>query len=165
MCNLKQNICKMGNLKTFQKILIAVDDTKYSYLAASYGFDLAVRLGAKVGLVHINEMPVAINITGDPLLGDTGMILPELIAIQNQKAHELFEKLKNDFDRAIVSQEFIVDGNISHEIVKVAQDFNASLIVMGTHGRTGFDHFISGSVAESVTRHASCPVLIVPNKD
>ena len=165
MCNLKQNICKMENLKTFQKILIAVDDTKYSYLAASYGFDLAVRLGAKVGLVHINEMPVAINITGDPLLGDTGMILPELTAIQNQKAHELFEKLKNDFDGEIVTQEFIVDGNISHEIVKVAQDYNASLIVMGTHGRTGFDHFISGSVAESVTRHASCPVLIVPNKD
>ena len=64
MCNLKQNICKMENLKKFKKILIAVDDTKYSYHAASYGFDLAIRLGAKVGLVHINEMPVSINITG-----------------------------------------------------------------------------------------------------
>lgn len=154
----------MENLKAFQKILIAVDDTKYSFHAASYGFDLAIRLGSKVGLVHINEMPLALNITGDPLLGDTGMILPDLIAIQNEKAHELFEKLKNDFDRELVIQEFIVDGNISHEIVKVAKDFNASMIVMGTHGRTGFDHFISGSVAESVTRHASCPVLIVPNK-
>lgn len=153
----------MENLKAFEKILIAVDDSKYSYLAASYGFNLALRLGAKVGLVHINEMPVAMNITGDPLLGDSGMILPDLIAIQNQKAHELFEKLKNDFAREAVIQEFIVDGNISHEIVKVAKDFNASMIVMGTHGRTGFDHFISGSVAESVTRHASCPVLIVPN--
>jgi nucleotide-binding universal stress UspA family protein len=165
LCNLKQNICKMENLKTFQKILIAVDDTKYSYHAASYGFDLAIRLGAKVGLVHINEMPVAINITGEPLLGDTGMVLTDLIAIQNQKAHELFEKLKTDFDREMVIQEFILDGNITHEIVKVAKEFNASIIVMGTHGRTGFDHFISGSVAESVTRHAFCPVLIVPNKD
>lgn len=155
----------MENLKAFEKILIAVDDSKYSYLAASYGFNLALRLGAKVGLVHINEMPVAMNITGDPLLGDTGMIIPDLMDIQNQKAHELFEKLKSDFAGEAISQEFIVEGNIAQEIVKVAKDFNASMIVMGTHGRTGFDHFISGSVAESVTRHASCPVLIVPNKD
>jgi nucleotide-binding universal stress UspA family protein len=38
------------------------------------------------------------------------------------------------------------------------------MIILGTHGRTGLDHFIAGSVAESIIRHAECPVLIIPNK-
>lgn len=155
----------MENLKAFEKILIAIDDSKYSYHAAAYGFELAKRLNANVGLVHINEIPVTINVTGDPLLGDSGMMLPDLLAIQKQKATELLQKFKTDFGADLVDKEFVLEGDISQQIVEVAKNYQASIIVMGTHGRTGFDHFISGSIAESVSRHAVCPVLIVPNKD
>jgi nucleotide-binding universal stress UspA family protein len=58
-----------------------------------------------------------------------------------------------------------LEGDIVSEIVEAAKEFDADMVVVGTHGRTGFNHFISGSVAENITRHVHCPVLIVPNKD
>jgi nucleotide-binding universal stress UspA family protein len=51
------------------------------------------------------------------------------------------------------------------EILAVAEECKADLIILGTHGRTGFDHFISGSVSESVARKSKCPVLIIPNPE
>lgn len=47
------------------------------------------------------------------------------------------------------------------EIVRLAEDYEADLVVVGTHGRTGFERMLVGSVAETVVRHASCPVLVV----
>jgi nucleotide-binding universal stress UspA family protein len=54
------------------------------------------------------------------------------------------------------------DGDAASEIVRHARDLNADLIVMGTHGRSGFDRFTLGSVTEKVLRKASCPVLTLP---
>jgi nucleotide-binding universal stress UspA family protein len=54
------------------------------------------------------------------------------------------------------------DGNPATETVRVAQELHADLIVMGTHGRTGFQRWVLGSVAETVLRRAPCPVLTVP---
>nr|MBC7611662.1 universal stress protein [Pseudopedobacter sp.] len=155
----------MENLKHFEKILIAVDDSNYSYHAAEYGFELAKKLNSNVALVHINEFPIAINMTGDPILGDTGMIMPEVMDIQKQNSEELLMKLQTELAGDLSVEQHILIGDITHEIIELAKSYKASLIVMGTHGRTGFNHFISGSIAENVTRHAKCPVLIVPNKD
>ena len=56
-------------------------------------------------------------------------------------------------------------GRAQDEILSVADDCKADMIILGTHGRTGFDHFISGSVSESVSRKAKCPILIIPNPE
>lgn len=155
----------MEKLPSFQKILIAVDDSKYSYHAALYGFTLARKLYAEVALVHINEIPIATNITGDPLLGDPGIIVPNILDIQKENSKKLFTKLKEEFSLGLEVKEYIMDGNISDEVIHAAEDFEASLIVLGTHSRTGLSHFISGSIAEKISRHSVCPVLIVPLKD
>lgn len=55
-------------------------------------------------------------------------------------------------------------GTAAHTIVAHAHDWGADLIVMGTHGRTGLAHFLNGSVAEMVVRHARGPVLIEHEK-
>jgi nucleotide-binding universal stress UspA family protein len=54
------------------------------------------------------------------------------------------------------------DGHPATETVRVAEELHADLIVMGTHGRTGFQRWVLGSVAETVLRRAPCPVLTVP---
>ena len=54
------------------------------------------------------------------------------------------------------------EGDPASETVRVAQETGADLIVMGTHGRTGFQRLVLGSVAETVLRRAPCPVLTVP---
>lgn len=55
----------------------------------------------------------------------------------------------------------MADGDPAAEILRVAQETGASMIVMGTHGRTGISRLLMGSVAEQVMRKASCPVLTV----
>ncbi len=56
-------------------------------------------------------------------------------------------------------------GAASDELVRVAADVDADLIVVGTHGRTGMRRLLLGSVAEAVVRKAGCPVLVVRDKD
>ena len=56
-------------------------------------------------------------------------------------------------------------GHPADTIVRVAQERGADLIVMGTHGRTGLQHVLLGSVAEKVVRLAPCPVLTVRDKN
>lgn len=55
----------------------------------------------------------------------------------------------------------VLEGDAGEQILKASRDTNADVIVMGTHGRSGFTRLLMGSVAESVMRHAPCPVLTV----
>ena len=59
-------------------------------------------------------------------------------------------------------EKLVVRGRPSHEIVVVAADIGADLIVLARHGSSGIRHAFMGSTAESVLRHASCPVLVLP---
>ena len=56
-------------------------------------------------------------------------------------------------------------GIASHQIVEAAKDFDVDLIVIATHGYTGWKHFCIGSTAERVVRAAPCPVLVVRDKE
>lgn len=145
-----------------RKILIAVEDSNYSELASDYGFRLAKKLNADIGLVHVNE--VIATTTGhltDPILNEPMLMMPEAIDIQEQASKKLFERLSASRGDVTIYT-FMKTGNTRDEILTTAEEWNADMIIMGTHGRTGFDHFISGSVAESVVRKAKCPVLIIP---
>jgi universal stress protein A len=55
----------------------------------------------------------------------------------------------------------VTTGDPAEAILQIAQDRDVDLIVIGTHGRTGLQHMVLGSVAEKVVRHARCPVLVV----
>jgi nucleotide-binding universal stress UspA family protein len=58
-------------------------------------------------------------------------------------------------------EELVVHGEAASEIVRVAGERHVDLIVISSHGRTGLGRIIFGSTAESVVRHAPCPVLVV----
>lgn len=59
----------------------------------------------------------------------------------------------------------VIVGRPAHELVEVAKQEGAVMIVVGSHGRRGFERFLLGSVAERVVRHAECPVLVVKHPD
>ncbi len=58
--------------------------------------------------------------------------------------------------------EFTPEGFPHEEILNIAKEWEADVIVMGTHGRTGLSHLFSGSVAEHVIHHAIVPVMVIP---
>ena len=155
----------MINPDNLKKILIAVEDNVYSDHAVSYGLSLARRLGAEVALVHVNEIPAATPYIADPMLNETSFMMPEMISIQEDASNALFERIKKQAGDDVTLYTYTKLGSPKTEILATAEECNADMIILGTHGRTGFDHFISGSVAEGVARKSKCPVLIIPNKD
>lgn len=56
------------------------------------------------------------------------------------------------------------EGKPAEEILNIANNWEADLIVAGTHGRTGLQHLLTGSVAEYLIRHAKIPVMVIPSK-
>jgi nucleotide-binding universal stress UspA family protein len=74
---------------------------------------------------------------------------------------QLHRMAENEVPKAVRYQAMVREGNPHHEILKVAKELQADLIVMGPRGKTGLAQFLIGSVAERVVRHAHCPVLTV----
>jgi len=154
------------NIKT-QRILIAVDDSKYSEKAVRYGYHLALALGGQVALVHVIDPPTSSTYGAvDPIMGVNPVYIPEITEVQEQTSADLLDRLAlswGGLEEDITKISKL--GQPRKEILAAANEWQADLIVLGTHGRTGFDHFISGSVSEGVARHSIRPVIIVPYKD
>lgn len=141
---------------TFNKILIAIDNSAYSMKAARAGFSLAHRLKATVGLLYV------IDRSKEVVNADLG-ITPEqsgtVLLNEAANAIEQFIRLYDGIDQV---ERFTPEGLPEHEIIRIAGEWHADIIVMGTHGRAGIKKMLTGSVADYVIRHASIPVLVTP---
>jgi nucleotide-binding universal stress UspA family protein len=141
-----------------KQIILLVDDSKPSKKAAKECFGLAEELKAKVALVYVIDPAMAM---GDV---DAG-IFPDL-AMQalKKKSEKLLISIKNKYNGRVISDLLMPVGDLPELLPKIIKQTKASMVVMGTHGRTGLNHFIAGSVAENVLKISSIPVLVVPVK-
>jgi nucleotide-binding universal stress UspA family protein len=154
-----------------RKILIGVDDSKFAEHAAKYGFELATSLGAHVGLVHIVE-PMAIplassganEILGTPMQG-LGVNDMAVLDAQTDIGQTILENTARKFAGKLEVTNFSEFGSTADGIISCSLEFNADLIVIGTHSRSGFDRLISGNIAEDVVKNSTIPVLVVPGKE
>jgi len=135
----------------FKTILFATDFSPASSVAFTVASALARDYKARIIALHVVE-PVRVGFSEyASYVGpdeDRSDAMAKLQAIQAPSPMVTIEHRLRDGDPATV-------------IAESAADMGADLIVMGTHGRTGFSRFIMGSVAEEVLRKASCPVLTV----
>lgn len=148
----------------YSRILIATDDSECAKKALLHGRNLAKIIGSSVALIHVIEPTTPASYGADPLMGQQPIIIPETTEIQEENSRRMLEEISREFEEVKEVFTFTRIGSPKQEILAVASEWAADLIIMGTHGRTGFDHFISGSVSESVVRRATCPVLVVPSK-
>lgn len=138
---------------TLKKILIPVDFSPHSDQAMHEGLALAEQLGTPVLLFHVIPQPPA-EIT-------------HMVATEKQVEAELRGMAEKELNARATGKSIPVEslvvwgGNPVTEICLVAERQGVDLIVMGSHGRTGLDHMLIGSVAERVIRHASCAVLVI----
>ena len=151
------------------KILIAVDDSKYAQHAAEFGFDLARTYKAEVGLVSIVEpiiYPVSgtDTITGVPIEGST-IDEAAMLKIQSESAENIMQQTTKMLGADLQVTRFTEYGVTADGILKCGKEFNADMIVVGTHSRTGLGRLFMGSVAEHVVRHSYVPVLVVPLRE
>lgn len=148
------------------RIIIAVDESKYAEHAAEYGFELAHFHKADVGLVNVVE-PVIVNAAGPDIISGTifepnVVTDPELVHIQMEASENIIDRVIKHFAGDLKVTHFSEYGSKAEGILNCSNQFNADLIVIGTHSRTGLDRLLMGSIAGDVVRHSSVPVLVVP---
>lgn len=141
----------------YTKILIAVDGSEYSVIAAKRGFELAHQLGAKTYMVFVVDKTKAM---GNP---DAGIMPQQALIVLKKEAEQTLDELARMYNGNEL-EKFMPEGNPREDIIRMAETLEVDLIVMGTHGHTGLRRILIGSVAENVVRHSGIPVMVVPLK-
>jgi universal stress protein A len=146
-------------LPRLRRILLPTDFSGCANYAFPYAAAIARATQARIICVHVVERVV-------PSVGYSGLADPMPIADMSEQLEESAERelpRLTDCEEltGLEVEEVIVHGDAAAEIVRVAGEQEADLIVISSHGRTGLGRMIFGSTAEAVVRHASCPVLVV----
>jgi len=142
---------------TIKKILCPVDFSEPSLKGLDYAADFANLFQAELTVVYV--LPLLPPTPSDP---NTFFKVPEYERIVHAESEkELKEIVALRIPKNLNVRSYIGHGNPAKEIVRIAEEMNADLIVIATQGHTGWHHFVMGSVAEKVIRHAHCPVFAV----
>lgn len=139
-------------------ILCPVDFSESSEQALKYAAFLAWTHGAKLCLMHVIENSHAF---------DEYMISyahPQIQGKLENKVENYLSSLVIRVEECMNVEADVCEGTASVEIIRKARESDIDLIVMGSHGRTGLEHFLMSSVVEKVTRKAPCPVLVVKDR-
>jgi nucleotide-binding universal stress UspA family protein len=138
---------------TIQTILHPTDFSDHS----SYAFELACNLAcdyhARLVIMHVTPSPTAVG---------HAQLVPTYALHQDELKRQLRQLTVHDKNVRVAHR--FEQGDAVTEILRVAQEENASLIVMGTHGRSALAGLLMGRVAEHVLRRATCPVLTVKSR-
>jgi nucleotide-binding universal stress UspA family protein len=141
-----------------RRILCPTDFSACSTRALEHAFALAAWYEAALTVVHVlpDTMAPASELAymGNPMLLDPALRESLQAELSSVVAPARRAGLRADGD--------FREGKPAAEVVKAARELHADLVVMGTHGRSGFSRWVLGSVAETVLRRAPCPVLTIP---
>ena len=154
---LTSSIPQTGGMLELRRILWPTDFSEFSDIAFRYALSLAQRYRAKLFAQHVVELWRHPEADFAP-----ARYYEEFCErlLQNGE-NELQRFLKNRADNEIQRERVVRQGVAADSILALAEAQKVDLIVMGTHGRRGFDRLMVGSVTERVLRKASCPVLAV----
>ncbi|KTD69130.1 MULTISPECIES: universal stress protein [Legionella] len=140
----------------YKKILVAVDDTKASSLALKEAIKLAKSQNSTLHVIHIIDTLYEGDVDRDTFV--------ELAREQGQGILNAMKKIlsrsKVEFEMKL-SELIPSKPQIAEKLIDEATAMSANLIVIGTHGRRGIHHLLTGSVAEEVIRISKTPVLLV----
>ena len=143
-----------------KKILVPIDFSETSKKAVQYAVRFAEQFSCDIALVYVVEPTTPI--IGAPLAVEVVTDEDEFCIAEKDLAALAAESHSNGA-RSVKS--FVRIGNAPNEIIKVAKDLDADLIIIATHGYTSWRHLCIGSTAERVVRTAPCPVLVVREKE
>jgi nucleotide-binding universal stress UspA family protein len=121
-----------------KKILYPTDFSSYSTQAYFHALGLAETYGASLTVAHVHSST----------------------EVETEQLREQLEEVRPTNPKIKVNH-VLLEGDAAAEIARYAADAGIDVIVIGTHGRTGVDRLVMGSVAERVMREAPCSVLVV----
>ena len=139
-------------------VLCPTDFSEPAREALKIASELAAQVGAALLLVHV--VPVLPALPNDP---NYVFKVPEYERLLHNDADEKLAQLLRQMKDGTDVRVMVGHGDVAGEIVRISETEKADLIVIATHGTTGWRRFVFGSVAEKVVRLAKCPVLTIRN--
>jgi nucleotide-binding universal stress UspA family protein len=142
----------------WKRICCPIDFSDASRAAMEVASDLARRLGAELILLHAYPIP------GYTFPDGSVVASPKMMQDLADQAQRHLEDWRMEAERMVGAPRVSADKGVGEpavEIVSFARNRGVDLLVLGTHGRTGLEHALMGSIAERVVRRAHCPVLTV----
>jgi nucleotide-binding universal stress UspA family protein len=158
-----------GEMSIFPtKILLATDGSSEAELATRTAVDLSQQTNSELHLIHVLDI-VPTALLYPEVTDPEGVELPDPILVEDierQAERRGREMLDEEVERVrsaggTVAQAHLMMGDAAREIVYLAEDIEAGLVVMGSRGRGGIKRTLMGSVSDSVVRHVHCPMLVV----
>jgi nucleotide-binding universal stress UspA family protein len=145
----------------FRSILIATDGSAYSKAAAAEAIGLARQNNGMLTVIAVVPSEIA-----TPTDIDLTVNQQELIAQREMQNAEKYAKEVKDAAQkeGVAVNAYVMSGKPSEAIIQISGERKSDLIVLGSHGRTGVERLLMGSVAERVIVLATCPVLVVKGK-
>ena len=146
-------------MTTYKHILVPIDESPISYAAVEQALSLANELKSSVTIMSV--------IAVDPFVGVDFYKVAPAITDYFMQAEQAAQLRLKDIEHMFVRDGIQVDSKVirgvspSDGIIAIADEVNADLIIMGSHGRTGFKKMFLGSVAQNVLTESPIPVLIV----
>lgn len=151
-----QILIKIQKPKILEKILVPTDLSSLSLVALEYANSIAETYDAKVYLVYVCE-----NVPSQKKQKKSPQLYEHLKELKKKIKEELKSIALEKLNLAEEIEIVILEGNPYKEILKFAVENKVGLIVVASHGRTGFSHLLMGSVAEKIVRYSPVPVLTV----
>ncbi len=141
------------------RLLLAVDDSEYSQAAVE---QVATHFNPQTtGIKMLHVVPLASYSSPPQMSRGYAPEMEELVKEAGSNLNKLAKKLRN---AGFAVDATVEKGEVRSTILDSAADYRADLIVLGSHGHTGLERLLLGSVAESVVRHARSSVLVVRKK-
>lgn len=144
-------------VEAIERILVPVDFSEHARKALQQAKEVAEGYGARLQLLHVVEdlRYPSFYMAERFAYFDTR---PEIAPRAQRELEQFFRGTEGPH---VAADLHVIEGGAAHEIVKFAERNASGLIIIATHGLTGLEHFLMGSVAENVVRRAPCPVMTV----
>lgn len=143
-----------------ETILVPTDFSECAALAFSPAASLAHLFKARIICLHVIE-PVLAPAIGYAPVSDPLPAMDVTGQLEDSANRELPHLAAREEWATLEMEEVMVRGDAAAEIVSVSSERKVDLIVMSSHGRSGLGRILFGSTAESVVRHAHCPVMVI----
>jgi len=143
-----------------KRILVPIDFSKYSEEALKVAAQIARKNKSEIILLHLLELP---HQGGDAI--SNGSSIPEIMFYKNAAIGNLEDLMDADYLKGIYVSEATKFEKVPEGILEVSKTNQVDLIVMGSHGTSGFEELLVGSNAEKVVRLSEIPVLVVKGND
>ena len=144
------------------KILLATDGSEEAILAARTAADVAEKTASELHVVHAEPIPLYV----DPSTERTRILEDVERDVREEAQRLLAEQVERiEAEASITVQAHVRFGRPDEEIVTLADELGAGLIVIGSRGLGGLRRALMGSVSDSVVRHAHCPVMVVREEE